>query len=174
MSQYGPFADAVEFSTWVESRAALDDPYAYAIVDRANRAVGIATLMEIRPAMRVIEVGHIVYSPPLQRTPLGTEAQYMLAGYAFETLGYRRYEWKCNSHNAASCRAALRYGFTFEGILRQQMIAKKRNRDTAMFSMLDSEWPVRKANFEHWLSADNFSSDGRQIVSLSALNSTAE
>jgi RimJ/RimL family protein N-acetyltransferase len=174
MSQYGPFADAAEFSTWVESRATLDDPYAYAIVDRANRAVGIATLMEIRPAMRVVEVGHIVYSPALQRTPLGTEAQYLLAEYVFETLGYRRYEWKCNSHNAASRRAALRYGFTFEGILRQQMIAKKRNRDTAMFSMLDSEWPVRKANFEHWLSADNFSSDGRQIVSLSALNSTAE
>jgi RimJ/RimL family protein N-acetyltransferase len=110
----------------------------------------------------------------LQRTPLGTDAQYLLAGYTFETLGYRRYEWKCNSHNAASRRAALRYGFIFEGILRQQMIAKKRNRDTAMFSMLDSEWPLRKANFERWLSTDNFSSDGRQIVSLSALNSTAE
>ena len=117
MSQYGPFADAAEFSTWVESRAALDDPYAYAIVDRANRAVGIATLMEIRPAMRVVEVGHIVYSPALQRTPLGTEAQYLLAGYTFETLGYRRYEWKCNSHNAASRRAALRYGFIVRGHL---------------------------------------------------------
>jgi RimJ/RimL family protein N-acetyltransferase len=120
--------------------------------------------------MRVIEVGHIVYSSALQRTPLGTEAQYLLAGYAFETLGYRRYEWKCNSHNAASRRAALRYGFTFEGILRQQMIAKKHNRDTAMFSMLDGEWPVRKANFARWLSPDNFAADGKQIVSLSALN----
>jgi len=174
MSQYGPFADAAEFSTWVAQRAALDDPYAYAIIDRDNRALGIATLMEIRPAMRVIEVGHIVYSPALQRTPLGTEAQYLLAGYAFETLGYRRYEWKCHSHNAASRRAALRYGFIFEGTLRQQMIAKGRNRDTAMFSMLDSEWPVRKRNFERWLAPENFTADGKQKLGLSAMNSVTE
>ena len=93
--------------------------------------------MEIRPAMRSIEVGHIVYSPAVQRTPLGTEAQYLLARYVFETLGYRRYEWKCNALNAPSRRAALRYGFVFEGVLRQHMIAKTRNRDTAYFSMLD-------------------------------------
>ena len=93
--------------------------------------VGISTLMEIRPAMRVVEVGHIVYSPALQRTPLATEAQYLLARYVFETLGYRRYEWKCNALNAPSRRAALRYGFTFEGMLRQHMIVKGRNRDTA-------------------------------------------
>lgn len=170
MSFYGPFADAAEFAAWVDKRAALDDPYAYAIIDRENRAVGIATLMEIRPAMRVVEVGHIVYSPALQRTPLGTEAQYLLARYAFETLGNRRYEWKCNSHNAASCRAALRYGFTFEGILRQQMIAKGRNRDTAMFSMLDSEWPRRKRNFEAWLAPENFTTGGKQKLGLSAMN----
>ncbi len=114
---YGPFADAAAFADWIASRIALDDPYSYAIVDPAGRALGIATLMEIRPAMRVIEVGHIVYSPALQRTPLGTEAQYLLARYAFETLGYRRYEWKCNALNAPSRRAALRYGFVFEGIL---------------------------------------------------------
>ena len=101
--------------------------------------------MEIRPAMRVIEVGNIVYSPSLQRKPLGTEAQYLLARYIFETLGYRRYEWKCNALNAPSRRAALRYGFVFEGILRQHMIAKGRNRDTAYYSMLDSEWPARRA-----------------------------
>ncbi len=170
MSQYGPFADAGEFSAWVDKRAALNDPNAYAIIDRANRAIGVATLMEIRPAMRVVEVGHIVYSPALQRTPLGTEAQYLLARYAFETLGYRRYEWKCNSHNAASRRAALRYGFIFEGILRQQMIAKGRNRDTAMFSMLDSEWPTRKGNFERWLSPENFTADGKQKLGLGAMN----
>ena len=174
MSQYGPFADAAEFSAWVAQRAALDDPYAYTIVDRDNRALGIATLMEIRPAMRVIEVGHIVYSPALQRTPLGTEAQYLLARYAFETLGYRRYEWKCHSHNAASRRAALRYGFIFEGILRQQMIAKGRNRDTAMFSMLDSEWPARKHNFERWLAPKNFTADGKQKLGLSAMNGVTE
>lgn len=169
MSAYGPFAGPEEFATWVATRAALEDPYAYAIVDLNGRCAGIATLMEIRPAMRVIEVGHIVYSPALQRTPLGTEAQYLLARYAFETLGYRRYEWKCNSHNAPSRRAALRYGFTFEGVLRQHMIAKGRNRDTAMFSMLDSEWPARKANFERWLRPENFVG-GKQIESLSALN----
>jgi RimJ/RimL family protein N-acetyltransferase len=144
MSQYGPFTGADEFSAWVKSRIALQDPYSYAIV----------------------------YSPALQRSPLGTEAQYLLARYAFERLGYRRYEWKCHSHNAASRRAALRYGFTFEGILRQQMIAKGRNRDTVMFSMLDSEWPARKANFERWLAPGNFGADGRQIESLSRLTGT--
>jgi RimJ/RimL family protein N-acetyltransferase len=172
MSQYGPFADAGEFSAWVATRPALEDPYSYAIIDRNNCALGIATLMEIKPAMRVIEVGHIVYSPALQRTPLGTEAQYLLGRYAFETLGYRRYEWKCNALNAASRRAALRYGFTFEGILRHHMIAKGRNRDTAYFSMLDSEWPARKANFERWLAPENFTG-GKQKISLSALNGAA-
>jgi RimJ/RimL family protein N-acetyltransferase len=155
---------------WLESRVALDDPYGYAIVDAAGRAVGIATLMDIQPAMRVIEVGHIVYSPALQRAPLGTEAQYLLARYAFETLGYRRYEWKCNALNAASRRAALRYGFVFEGILRQHRIAKMRNRDTAFFSMLESEWPARKAAFERWLAPENFDANGRQRASLTALN----
>jgi RimJ/RimL family protein N-acetyltransferase len=170
MSQYGPFASAEEFFGWVHQRTALTDPYSYAIMSSADRCVGIATLMEIKPAMRVIEVGHIVYSTALQRTPLGTEAQYLLGRYAFETLRYRRYEWKCNALNAASRSAALRYGFTFEGILRQHMIAKGRNRDTAYFSMLDTEWPIRRANFERWLSPDNFTTDGRQILSLSALN----
>jgi RimJ/RimL family protein N-acetyltransferase len=152
----------------------LDDPYSYAIIDRAGQAVGIATLMEIRPAMRVIEVGNIVYSPSLQRKPLGTEAQYLLARYIFETLGYRRYEWKCNALNAPSRRAALRYGFVFEGILRQHMIAKGRNRDTAYYSMLDSEWPARRAAFERWLAPDNFDAGGKQRVSLSELSAVRE
>jgi RimJ/RimL family protein N-acetyltransferase len=168
MSRYGPFPDAATFAQWVASRVPLKDPYSYAIIDAAGRAVGIAAMMEIRPDMRVIEVGHIVYSPALQRTPLGTEAQYLLARYAFETLRYRRYEWKCNALNAASRRAALRYGFTFEGILRQQIIAKGRNRDTAYFSMLDSEWPARKAAFERWLAPENFDADGRQRSRLGA------
>jgi len=170
---YGPMQDGAAFSEWVASRLKLDDPYSYAIIDRSGQAVGIATLMEIRPAMRVIEVGHIVYSPALQRTPLGTEAQYLLARYVFDTLGYRRYEWKCNSHNHPSRRAALRYGFAFEGIFRQHMIAKGRNRDTAMFSMLDSEWPARKAAFERWLAPDNFDSTGKQKMSLGRLNGAA-
>jgi RimJ/RimL family protein N-acetyltransferase len=166
MSAYGPFKSEAAFQEWLETRPQLDDPYSYVIVDPEGRALGISTLMEIRPAMRSIEVGHIVYSPALQRTRLGTEAQYLLARYAFETLGNRRYEWKCNSLNAPSRRAALRYGFTFEGVLRQHMIAKNRNRDTAYFSMLDSEWPRIKAAFEAWLDETNFDGEGRQKRSL--------
>ena len=173
MSSYGPFADAKTFVDWVASRVPLEDPYSYAIVDSSGAAVGISTLMDIRPAARSVEVGHIVYSPALQRTPLGTEVQYLLARYAFETLGNRRYEWKCNALNAPSRRAALRYGFVFEGILRQHTIAKGRSRDTAYFSMLDSEWPARKAAFERWLAPDNFDAQGGQKISLAALNGGA-
>ena len=173
LSTYGPFANLAEFSKWLNGRVALDDPYSYAIIDSSGRAVGISTLMEIRPAMRAIEVGHIVYSPALQRTPLGTEAQYLLARYAFETLGYRRYEWKCNALNAPSRRAALRYGFVYEGTLRQRMIAKGHNRDDAYFSMLDGEWPARKAAFERWLAPENFDATGKQKISLSELNAAA-
>ena len=170
ISTDGPFATAAEFAAFIAKRAAASDPFAYAIIDGAGTAVGYFTLMEIRPEMRVIEVGHVLYSPALQRTPLGTEAQYLLARYAFETLGYRRYEWKCNALNAASRRAALRYGFTYEGTFRQHLIAKGRNRDNAWFSMLDSEWPERKRNFERWLAPENFAAEGKQILSLSAMN----
>ena len=164
----GPFADESAFHDWVARRIAATDPYAYAIVDRDARVVGTAALMNIMPPMRVIEVGSIVYSPALQRTPLGTEAQYLLARYVFDTLGYRRYEWKCDTLNAPSRRAAQRYGFTFEGIFRQHMIRNGRNRDTAWFSMLDGEWPARKAAFERWLAPANFDGDGRQIARLDA------
>jgi RimJ/RimL family protein N-acetyltransferase len=170
ISTDGPFATAAEFVPFLEKRAASDDPYAYAIIDPSDRAVGYLTLLRIEPAMRVIEVGHVLYSPALQRTPLGTETQYLLARYVFETLGYRRYEWKCNALNAPSWRAALRYGFTYEGTFRQHIIAKGRNRDNAWFSMLDSEWPARKLNFERWLAPDNFDSEGRQKTSFAALN----
>ena len=174
MSAYGPFANFAAFSEWLTGRTKLDDPYSYAIIDLTGHAVGIATLMEIRPAMRVIEVGHIVYSPALQRTRLGTETQYLLARYAFETLGYRRYEWKCNALNAPSRRAALRYGFVYEGTLRQRMIAKGHNRDDAYFSMLDNEWPARKAAFERWLAPENFDGSGKQRTSLSEMNRLSE
>jgi RimJ/RimL family protein N-acetyltransferase len=169
----GPFKDEATFSAFLAKRAAADDPYAYAIIDASERPIGYLTLLRIEPAMRVIEVGHVIYSPALQRTPLGTETQFLLARYVFETLGYRRYEWKCNALNAASMRAARRYGFTYEGTFRQYQIAKGRNRDNAWFSMLDSEWPARKRNFELWLSPDNFDSQGRQKTSLAALNETA-
>ena len=170
ISTDGPFASEAEFTPFIAMRAAADDPYAFAIIDLADRAVGYVTLLRIVPQMRVIEVGHVLYSPTLQRTPLGTETQYLLARYIFETLGYRRYEWKCNSLNAPSRRAALRYGFVYEGTFRQHLIAKGRNRDDAWFSMLDSEWPERKHNFERWLAPENFDADGKQKVSLASLN----
>jgi RimJ/RimL family protein N-acetyltransferase len=174
ISTAGPFASFDEFAPFIAMRAAANDPYAYAIVDASDRAIGYFTLLRIEPAMRVIEVGHVMYSPALQRTPLGTEAQYLLACYVFETLGYRRYEWKCDSLNAASRRAALRYGFVYEGTFRQHIIAKGRNRDNAWFSMLDGEWPVRKRNFERWLAPENFDGAGRQKLSLAALNKQKE
>jgi RimJ/RimL family protein N-acetyltransferase len=167
----GPFANFEAFSAFIAQRAAAADPYAYAIVAAAARAIGYFTLLRIVPDMQVIEVGHVLYSPALQRTPLGIEAQYLLARYVFETLHYRRYEWKCDALNAPSRRAAQRYGFVYEGTFRQSMITKEgRNRDTAWFSMLDSEWPSRKANFERWLSPDNFDGEGRQRMSLAELN----
>jgi RimJ/RimL family protein N-acetyltransferase len=170
ISTNGPFATFDEFGPFIAMRAAAEDPYAYAIIDTAGHAVGYFTLMRIVSQMRVIEVGHVLYSPALQRTPLGTEAQYLLARYVFETLGYRRYEWKCNSFNAPSRRAALRYGFKYEGTFRNFVIAKGRNRDDAWFSITDSEWPARKASFERWLKPENFDGTGRQKVGLAELN----
>ena len=167
---YGPFADETVFSDWLVSRERAADPFYYAIVAPSGRAVGLAALMAIRPDMRVVEVGNILLAPALQRTSLATEAQYLLARYAFETLGYRRYEWKCDALNAASRRAALRFGFRFEGIFRDHMIIKGRNRDTAWFAMLESEWAARKLVFEQWLAPDNFHSDGTQKTALGALS----
>jgi RimJ/RimL family protein N-acetyltransferase len=168
---FGPFADGKAFANWLDDRAVALDPLTYTVCDYASgTALGIVALMEIRPAMRVIEMGGIVYSPALQRTQTATEAQYLLARHVFDELGYRRYEWKCNALNAGSMRAARRLGFTFEGIFRQHMVVKGRNRDTAWFAMLDSEWPGRRLAFERWLAPENFDAAGRQHVSLSALN----
>jgi RimJ/RimL family protein N-acetyltransferase len=166
---YGPFGSAGQFESWIAERATLTDPYVYAVVAPDGRALGIAALMRITPEMGVIEVGHIAYSPALQRTPLGTEAQFLLARYAFDALGYRRYEWKCNALNAASRRAAERYGFTFEGIFRQHMIVKGKNRDTAWYSIVGTEWPARRMAFEHWLAPENFDAQGLQKASLAEL-----
>jgi len=164
---YGPFATREEFDAHLKTKAASEDPLFYAISSRqSGRAVGHATLMRIDQNNRVIEVGGIIYTPALQRTRGATEAMYLLARYVFDDLGYRRYEWKCDALNKPSRRAALRLGFTFEGILRQHMIIKGRNRDTAWFSMLDSEWPARKQQFERWLDDSNFDPDGRQKSAL--------
>lgn len=164
-----PFADHAAFKTHIERKAASDDPLFYAIIDKAScKAVGYATLMRIDTAHRVIEVGNIMYGTPLQKTPGATEAQYLLMRYIFDTLGYRRYEWKCNALNAPSRRAADRFGFTFEGIFRQHMIVRGRSRDTAWYSILDSEWPKQKRAFEAWLHPDNFDDKGQQKKNLNA------
>jgi len=166
----GPFADRASFDKYLQDRARAEDAIFLAVVDRASRrAVGYGSFMRIEPAHRVVEVGHILYTPALQRTRGATEAMYLMARYVFEDLEYRRYEWKCNAENLASRRAALRLGFTFEGIFRQHMIVKGRNRDTAWFSMLDREWPGRKTAFERWLAPDNFDDKGRQKTRLESL-----
>jgi RimJ/RimL family protein N-acetyltransferase len=166
----GPYSSLDEFRANIEAKARSTDPLFFTVIDNASgRVVGYQTFLRIDPPNRVIEVGNILYTPAMQRTAGATEAQYLFARYVFEELGNRRYEWKCNALNAPSRRAAERFGFTFEGIFRQHMIVKGRNRDTAWFAMLDSEWPARKATYERWLAPDNFDSDGRQKVALSAL-----
>ena len=167
----GPFASRAAYQAAFDQRAKSVDPLFLAIVDNAtNLAVGQASYLRIEPAHRSVEVGHIMFTPALQRSPGATEAMYLMARHVFNDLGYRRYEWKCNALNQPSRRAALRLGFTFEGVFRQHMIVKGRNRDTAWFSMLDSEWPQRQANFEQWLAPSNFDAAGRQKLSLSRLN----
>jgi RimJ/RimL family protein N-acetyltransferase len=166
----GPYASLEDFRANLEAKARSTDPLFFAVIDNSSgRAVGYQTFLRIDPPNRVIEVGNIMYTPAMQRTAGATEAQYLFARHVFEALGNRRYEWKCNALNAPSRRAAERFGFTFEGIFRQHMIVKGRNRDTAWFATLDSEWPARKAAYERWLQPDNFDSDGRQKIALSAL-----
>lgn len=154
----------------LKAKASKNDPFFFAILDNARQStVGIASYLRIEPGHRVIEVGNILFSPLLQRTPHATEAMYLMAKHAFEDLGYRRYEWKCNALNGPSRSAALRLGFTFEGIFRQHMIIKAASRDTAWFAMLDAEWPRCKQAFEEWLDPSNFNGDGQQKRSLANL-----
>ncbi len=163
---YGPFPARSEMDAWLAERATLADPLAFAVVVE-GKALGLLSLMEMRPAMGVLEVGLIVFSPGLQRTRAATDAIYSVARHVFET-GWRRLEWKCNMRNEASKRAAQRFGFSFEGVFRQHMIVKGHNRDTAWFSILDHEWPARRAASECWLAPENFDGDGRQITPLCA------
>jgi RimJ/RimL family protein N-acetyltransferase len=170
----GPYTDAEVFKANIAAKAASNDPLFFAILDKASgRALGYQTLMRIDAPHRVIEVGNILYTPAMQRTPGATEAQYLFARYVFDNLGNRRYEWKCNALNAPSRRAAARFGFTFEGIFRQHMIVKGRNRDTAWFSMLDTEWPARRQAFEAWLDPGNFDTSGAQKRALGDLMTEA-
>lgn len=171
---YGPFADLAAYRAWMEAKWLGDDPLFFAIVDAVSgRAVGVASYLRIDPAGGAIEVGHLGYSPPLQRTPAATEAMALMMAQVF-ALGYRRYEWKCDALNAPSRAAALRLGFTFEGIFRQATVVKGRNRDTAWYSILDSEWPARRAAFERWLAPENFDATGRQRQRLADLTRTSE
>jgi len=163
----GPFPDQATFRASIENKAVSTDPLYFAVLDNQSAdAVGYASYLRIEPSHRVIEVGNILYTPRLQRTRGATEAMFLMARHAFEDLRYRRYEWKCNALNEPSRRAALRLGFRFEGIFRQHMLIKGRNRDTAWYAMLDGEWPERKAAFEQWLSPENFDAAGGQIRRL--------
>lgn len=166
----GPFPDLDGFTASISEKAVSEDPYYFAIRENSTQSiVGYMSLMRIDTTNRVVEVGGIMFSPRLQRTRGATESMFLLARYVFESLGYRRYEWKCNALNTPSRRAAERLGFKYEGIFRKHMITKGRNRDTAWFSMLDDEWPAIKASFEAWLIDDNFDGDGKQIHSLAEL-----
>jgi len=147
-----------------------EDPLFHAIVERkTGEAVGVASYLRIDPANGVIEVGHINYSPLLQRTRAATEAMFLMMRRVFDELGYRRYEWKCDALNAPSRAAAGRYGFRFEGIFRQATVYKGRNRDTAWYAIIDKDWPALKAAYERWLAPENFDAEGRQRVRLAAL-----
>jgi RimJ/RimL family protein N-acetyltransferase len=166
---YGPFADATAYRAWAEGMAGLADPFFYTLVDRATgRPGGVASYLRTTPAHGTIEVGHICLAPALQGSRAATEAMVLMADWAF-AAGYRRYEWKCDARNLPSRRAAERLGFSFEGIFRQHMIVKGRNRDTAWFAMTDGDWQRIASVCRAWLEPANFTPDGRQLCSLSGM-----
>ena len=162
------------FGAWLSGAAASPDPLFFAVVDRATgRAEGWQTLMRITPVHRCIEIGNIYWGPRIAGTRVATEALYLFASHVLDTLGYRRYEWKCDTLNAPSRRAALRFGFTYEGHFRRAVIIRGRNRDTAWFSIIDEEWPALKAVYERWLAPENFDAGARQKSRLSELTAAA-
>lgn len=166
---YGPFSTTAAYSAWVQSVSAGVDPLFYAILDKERgRWAGVASYLRIAPDAGSIEVGHINFAAPLQKTRAATEAMYLMMKWVFQA-GYRRYEWKCDAANLASRRAAERLGFSFEGVFRQATVVKGRNRDTAWFAMIDSEWPALERAFDTWLGAGNFDSGGQQRTRLSNL-----
>lgn len=166
---YGPFPERAPFDAWLAGNAASADPMFFAVIDRiSGRAVGLLSFLRIFPKDGSIEIGHIAYGRVMQRSPASTEAVYLLAKLAF-ALGYRRLEWKCNALNARSMRAAERLGFTFEGTFRQATVVKDRNRDTAWFSIIDSEWPRCQRAFEAWLDTANHDGAGQQRKRLEEL-----
>lgn len=168
---YGPFESESAYRAWIDEVSSKSDPLFFAIIDKeSGRAIGVASYLRIDPRAGSIEVGHIAYSRLLQGTTAATEAMFLMMQRAFD-LGYRRYEWKCDSLNAPSRAAALRLGFTFEGIFRQAVIVKGRNRDTAWFSITDKEWPACREAFQRWLDPANFDDQGRQLTKLAARTS---
>ncbi|MGS4681051.1 GNAT family N-acetyltransferase [Enterobacter soli] len=168
-----PDTTIAEYSQWIASVCELSDPIHFAVIDNQTQLpVGSLALMRIDPKNGVVEVGHVHFSPLMSRSPLSTEAQYLLMRYVFDALGYRRYEWKCNSLNEPSRRAALRLGFQYEGRFRQALVVKGHNRDTDWFSILDKEWQALECAFQNWLATDNFTADGKQIRSLESWRET--
>lgn len=166
---YGPFADLADYAEWVAAMAKQADPFFYTIVERASgRAAGVASFLRITPEAGAIEVGHIAFTPALRSTPAATEAMALMMAWVFQA-GYRRYEWKCNAQNLPSRRAAERFGFSYEGVFRQAVVVKRRNRDTAWFAAIDKDWPALQAAFAAWLDDANFDAAGRQKQSLSDL-----
>lgn len=172
---YGPFAERAAFDAWLAGHAESRDPQFYTVIDLGSqRAQGLLAYLRITPKDGCIEIGHIAFGAALQRTPGASEAVFLLARQAFDGLGYRRLEWKCNARNARSRRAAERFGFVHEGLFRQHMIVKGENRDTAWFAIIDGEWPACRSAFERWLTADNFDAAGKQIQRLAALRGSAD
>jgi RimJ/RimL family protein N-acetyltransferase len=166
---YGPFRTLPEYRAWMTAQCLSDDPFFYAIIDKADsQPVGVASYLRITPASGSIEVGHLHYSPRLQRHPAATEAMYLMMQWAFEA-GYRRYEWKCDALNAPSRAAALRLGLSFEGIFRQATVYKSRNRDSAWYAAIDAEWPALRAAYQTWLDPNNFDAAGQQRQRLTDL-----
>lgn len=171
---YGPFESLTQYRRWMTSAIGSQDPLFFAIVDQqTGLAVGLASYLRILPASGSIEVGHLHYSSQLKQRPAATEAMFLLMQQAFE-LGYRRYEWKCNALNAASRAAAERLGFTFEGIFRQATVVKGHSRDTAWYSIIDSEWPALKQAFLAWLAPENFDAQGKQLSRLRAFRASCD
>ncbi len=169
---HGPFDTLEQYRTWMDASCMGDDPMFHTIIDEASgEALGVAAYLRINKANGVMEVGSIAYAPALQRTRAATEAMFLMMQRVFDELGYRRYEWKCDALNAGSRAAALRLGFTFEGVFEQAILYKGRNRDTAWYAITDKRWPSVKAAFESWLSPDNFDDDGRQKRKLDRLTS---
>ncbi|MBT3534310.1 MAG: GNAT family N-acetyltransferase [Rhodospirillaceae bacterium] len=165
-----PFVDQSAFQTWLAPQSESEDPLVFAIVDKATgTARGMASFMRITPQWATCEVGAIWFAPSLKRSPMASEAMYLMARHVFEDLNYRRYEWKCDSLNEPSRRAALRFGFSYEGLFRQHVVYKGRNRDTTWYAMIDQDWPQVKAAFEAWLAEENFDEDGRQLRGLAEI-----